>query len=107
MEELAKRKDLIITSLDKGGTVVIMDTQNYNYIKEANRQLSDKGNYKQLTEDTTLQHNRIINQITKRFKNENLLPKKTADGLKINNPKNHQGFTLHQKFINQIILEDQ
>ena len=76
MEELAKRKDLIITSLDKGGTIVIMDTKNYNYIKEANQQLSDKANYKQLTKGTILQHNRIINQITERFKNENLLPKK-------------------------------
>ena len=34
MEELAKRKDLIITNADKGGAVVIMDTD--RYIKEAN-----------------------------------------------------------------------
>ena len=40
MEELAKRKDLIITDADKGGTVVIMDTD--RYIKKANRQFSDK-----------------------------------------------------------------
>ena len=46
MEELAKRKDLIITNADKGGAVVIMDTD--SYIKEANRQLSDKFSYKQL-----------------------------------------------------------
>ena len=46
MEGLAKRKDLIITNADKGGAVVIMDTD--NYIKEANRQLSDKASYKQL-----------------------------------------------------------
>ena len=29
MEELAKRKDLIITNADKGGAVVIMDTDSY------------------------------------------------------------------------------
>ena len=46
MEELTKRKDLIITNADKGGTVVIMDTD--SYIKEANRQLSGKASYKQL-----------------------------------------------------------
>ena len=40
MEELAKRKDLIITNADKGGAKVIMNTD--CYIKEANRQLSDK-----------------------------------------------------------------
>lgn len=51
MEGLVKRKYLIITNLDEGGAVVIMGTENYNYIKEANRQLSGKANYKQLTED--------------------------------------------------------
>ena len=85
MEELTKRKDLIITNADKGGAVVIMDTD--SYIKEANRQLSDKASYKQLTQDPTLQHNRMVNQTIERFKNEKLLPQKIADGLKITNPK--------------------
>ena len=35
MEELAKRKDLITTNADKGGAVVITDTD--SYIKEGNR----------------------------------------------------------------------
>ena len=51
---------------------------------------------KELIQDLTLKHN----------KKEKLLPKKTADGLKISNPR-QQNFTLHQKSINQIILEDQ
>ena len=79
MEELPKRKDLIITSADKGGAVVIMDTDSYT--KEANRQLSDKASYKQLTQDRTLQHNRMVNETRERFKNEKLLPKKTANDL--------------------------
>ena len=74
MEELAKRKDLIITNTDKGGAAVITDTD--SYIKEANWQLSDKASYKHLTQDPTLQHNRIVNQTIERFKNEELLPKK-------------------------------
>ena len=53
-EELAKRKDVIITNAGKGGAVVIMDVE--KYIKEANRQLSDKRNYKTFQEDPTLQH---------------------------------------------------
>ena len=85
MEELAKGKDLIITNADKGEAVVIMDTG--SYIKEANRQLSDKASYKQLTQDPTLQHNRMVNQTIESFKNEKLLPKKAADGLKASNPK--------------------
>ena len=35
MEEPAKRKDLIITNADKGGTVAIVETD--RYIKEPNR----------------------------------------------------------------------
>ena len=74
MEELAKRKDLIITNADKGGAVVIMDTD--SYIKEANRQLSDKASYKQLTQDPTLLHNRLVNQTIERFKMRNYFLKK-------------------------------
>ena len=40
MEELTKRKDIIITNADKGGAVVIMEVE--KYINEGNRQLSDK-----------------------------------------------------------------
>ena len=86
MEELAKPKNLILTKSDKGGAVVIIDTD--SYIKEANhRQLSDKASYKQLSQDQTLQQNRMFNQTIEKFKNEKLLPKKTADGLKVSNPK--------------------
>ena len=56
-------------------------------IKEANRQLSDNTSYKQLTQDSTLQHNRMVNQTVKRFKNEKLLPQETANDLKVSNPK--------------------
>ena len=48
MEELAKGKDLIIISADKGGIVVITDK--VSYIKETNPQLSDKTSYKKLTQ---------------------------------------------------------
>ena len=68
MEELAKRKDLITTHTDKGGAVVIMDTD--SNIKEANEQLSDKASHKQSTQDIKLQHNRMVNQTIERFKNE-------------------------------------
>ena len=103
MEELAKRKDLIITNADKGGALVIMDTD--IYIKEANRQLSDKASYKQFTQDPTLQHNRIVNQTIEMFRNEKLLPQKIADRLKVTNPETPK-FYISQNSINQIIMED-
>ena len=75
---MEKKRDHIASNADKGGIVVIMATD--NCIKETNWQISGKANYKELTEGTTLQHNRI--QTKERFKNEKLLPKKTADNLK-------------------------
>ena len=52
MEHLAKPKDMFKTTRDKSGAVVIMNIE--NYIKEANRQSSDKSNYKILQIDLTL-----------------------------------------------------
>ena len=52
MEHLAKPKDMFKTTRDKSGAVVIMNIE--NYIKEANRQSSDKSNYKILQRDLTL-----------------------------------------------------
>ena len=52
MKHLAKRKDINIDTANKGGGVVFMDTE--NYIKEVNRPLSDKINYKMLQADPTL-----------------------------------------------------
>ena len=83
MKHLAKWKDINIDTADKGGAVVFMDTE--NYIKEVNRQLSDKIHYKMLQTDPTLQHNKKVNDILYRFQNENLLFKKTAKGLKVTN----------------------
>ena len=85
MKHLAKLKDINISTADKGGTVVIMDTE--NYIKEVNAQLSDKINYKMLQKDPTLKHNEKVNDTLYRFQNENPLFKKTAEGLKIINSK--------------------
>ena len=104
MEELTKMKDLIITNVDKDRAVVIMDTD--SQIKEANQQLSNKASYKQLTQDPTLQHERIVNQTIETFKNEKLLPQKTTDGLKVSNLKTPK-FMFHQEAITQIILEYQ
>ena len=83
MQELSKSKDLIITNADKGGAVVIMGT--CSYIKEANTQLSDRASYKQLTQDLTLQHNRMIR-----------LPKKNCRWSESKSPKDSKlHFTKH------------
>ena len=61
-----------------------------DYINEASPQWSDKDNYQQLPNDPTLQHNKIVNNTIERFQKENLLSKKTAEGLKIFNTKTPQ-----------------
>ena len=66
MEELAKGKELIINNANKGGTVGIMDTG--SYFQEAHRQLPIKPSYKQLTQDRTYQHNRMVKQTIETFK---------------------------------------
>ena len=85
MKELPKRKDLIITNAEKCGVVVIMDTE--SFIKGANWQLSDKTSYKQITQNPTSQHKRMVTQTLDMFKNRKLHSKKTEHGLKISNPK--------------------
>ena len=69
MEELTKRKDIIITNADKGCAVVIIDVE--KYINNANHPLSDKRNYKKLQKDPTLQDSNLVNDTIDRFKKEN------------------------------------
>ena len=56
----------------KGGAVVIADTE--NYMKNADIQWFDKKNYKILqTDHPTLQHNKMVDDALGLFKNKNLL----------------------------------
>ena len=103
VEELAKSKDIIITYADKGAAVVIMDAE--KSIKEVNRHLFDKRNYKALQENPTLQHSNFVNGTIDRFKKENLLSKKLADGMKSVDPK-PQSFTFQPRHIKKTTQED-
>ena len=102
MKHLVKRSDIIITTADKGGTVV---TDTENYIKESTRQLSDKNSYKILQTDPTLQHNKIVKNTLDQIKNENLLSKKPAEGLQKVNPKTPK-FYITPKIHKEIIKGD-
>ena len=48
-------------------------THTHTHTQRANQQLFEKANYKQLTQDPTIQHNRIATQT---IENEKLLPNK-------------------------------
>ena len=85
IKELSKREDNITTNAGKGGTVVIVDIN--DYIKEAECQLNDKDNYHILTQDPTLGNNKLVNQAIERFKKEKLITEQIADGLKTLDPR--------------------
>ena len=70
------QRQLVITEADKGGTVVILNEE--DYIKEV------KLNYNSATTN-----NDTVNKIIKRFHKENLISKNTVEGLKIESPKSH------------------
>lgn len=52
MKHLAKRRDIAITTADKGGAVAITETENYT--NKINHQLSNKNSYKLFQTDPTL-----------------------------------------------------
>ena len=84
--------------LAKWRDIVILD--NENYIKETNRELPDKNNYKILQTYPILQHSKKVNDTLGWFKNENLLSKKTAKGLQvinINTPKFYIAPKIHKE----------
>ena len=85
IKELSKSEDIIITDADKGGAVAVADMD--DYIKEAERQLNDKGNYHILPQDPTLVNNSLVNQAIDRCKKEKLITDKIVDRLKTSDPR--------------------
>ena len=85
LKYLSDRDDIMITKADKGGAVVILKTS--DYIKEAQDQLSEKSNYRILPNDPTMKNNELVNKVIERFKKEKTLSDKTAENLKIKNPR--------------------
>ena len=85
IKELSKSEDIIITDADKVGAVAVADID--DYIKEAERQLNDKGNYHILPQDPTLVNNSLVNQAIDRCKKEKLITDKIVDRLKTSDPR--------------------
>ena len=83
MQELQSRKDIVITDADKGGAVVNVE----DYVKEAERRLNNKENYRRINYDPTTVTNETIRKVISRFQKENLLSKNISDRLKSENPK--------------------
>ena len=80
MQELQSRNDIIITDGDKGGVVLILDVE--DYVKEAERQLNNKENYRKIYYNPTAADNKTIDKVKSIFQKENLLNKNICEGLK-------------------------
>ena len=85
MQELQSRKDIVVTYADKGGSAVILDVE--DYVKEAERQLTNKENYRKINYYPTTLNNETIHKTISRFQKEYLLSRNISEGLKIENPK--------------------
>ena len=88
---MADRNDIIITKADKGGAVVIIDVE--DYVKEAEHQLNNKDIYRKLQYDSTQTHARLVNDTITRFKNDKLITKNIAKGLKVQQPETPKFYT--------------
>ena len=59
------RDKIVITNIDKGGAVVIMDVK--DYVEECERQLNNTGNYNRLQKGPTATNNELVHRVIKRF----------------------------------------
>ena len=71
MEELQSRNDKVITGFDKGKAVVILDEE--DYVREAEKKLSKKENYRKIYSHSTTADNETIHKVLSRFQKENLI----------------------------------
>ena len=85
LASLSERTDIIIINADKGGAVTILNIE--DYINDANKQLNDPLQYKELIYDPTVAHAKTINDTIDLFKAQQKLPKQVAEGLKCIHPK--------------------
>ena len=84
MQELQPGNDTVITDVNKGRSIVILDVE--DYVKEAERQLKNKENYRKMNYDVSTANNETIKKVTLRFQKENLLRKNISKELKTENP---------------------
>ena len=79
LQQLSQRNDILITKVDKGGAVLIMDVD--DYIRDANRQLNNTDFYKKIPNDPTESNRNKVNNTVNEFKLQRLLDDTTAKNL--------------------------
>ena len=85
IRELANNDRITIKPADKGGAIVIQDTD--KYISEAVRQLDNRNHYRRTGQNTTSKVNETINAYIRECKKAKTIPSSTADYLMTKNSK--------------------
>ena len=85
LEALKNRSDIMITSADKGGALVINDVE--NYMREANRQLSNEANYLALDHNPTSENAALVENAIDSLRLDGSIDERTAEQLKPKNPR--------------------
>ena len=82
--DLCKNPDNTTKPADKGGSVVIMNTEDYT--AEANRQLCNQEHYKTLDKDPTIAYNKYIHHLIDQAWRIEITDKTTMENLQSKNP---------------------
>ena len=86
MRDLHNNTKIIIKPVDKGGSILIMNTT--DYIQEAQRQLLNAEHYKVLTTDPTVTYNKYIHHIIDQAYRLGIINNTTKENLQTKNPRN-------------------
>ncbi|CAN7951161.1 unnamed protein product [Ixodes pacificus] len=84
LKSLSLRTDIVIKPADKGGAIVIMNSD--DYLAEGLRQLNDPKFYKHLTCDPTSHHTTIVTEALSTLVRQNKITSKVQAGLKQTQP---------------------
>ena len=75
LQQLQEMKSIVIKKADKGSNVVILNRE--NYIQEAMRQVKNKQFYKECSENLTLKHHQMVQELITELLEKELISEQT------------------------------
>lgn len=92
LQTLRRNEDIIIKPADKGGSIVIMNKE--DYIKEANRQLDNRQHYRKLYTDPTIAWKQEIDEILQAGEDLEILTPKERKNIITKHPRTSSFYML-------------
>ena len=97
MRDLHNNPNITIKPADKGGSIVIKNR--VDYVKEAQRQLSNQQHYKTLDKDRTIPYNRYIHHLIDQAWRLGIIDENTEENLQTKRVQNLLHFTFYLKYL--------